>query len=96
MLLAGKELLADKGNSLLLKECAAVDRVLNGGFAAAVDVTDMPAVDVAAVLEQALSAQGNGLAFLRAQAQLAVCAACGKKYRVSLDRCDACKSPQRL
>lgn len=98
MLLAGKELLADRGNGLLLlKECAAVDRALNGGLAATVDVTDMPAADVAAVLEQALlPAQGSGLAFARAQARLAVCAACGKKYRVSLDRCDACKSQQRL
>jgi ribonucleoside-triphosphate reductase len=86
--MAGKDLLS---NASLAKECAAIDKALNGGFAAIADVTDLSAAEVASVIEAS-----SGLAFLRPQARLAVCAACGKKYKASLEKCDACKSPHRL
>jgi hypothetical protein len=70
---------------------AAIDKALNGGFAAAVDVTDLSAADIAGVIEAS-----SGLAFIRLHTRLAVCAACGRKYKASLDRCDGCKSPHRL
>jgi ribonucleoside-triphosphate reductase len=86
--MAGKDLLS---NAALAKECAAIDKALNGGFAAVADVTDLSAAEVASVIEAS-----SGLAFLRPQARLAVCAACGKKYKASLEKCDGCKSPHRL
>ncbi|MGI0019982.1 MAG: anaerobic ribonucleoside-triphosphate reductase [Nitrososphaera sp.] len=88
MVMSGREMLS---NAAMAKECAAIDKVLNGGFAAVADVTDLSAADVAGVIEASA-----GLAFIRLQARLAVCAACGRKYKTSLDRCDGCKSPHRL
>jgi hypothetical protein len=88
MIMSGREMLS---NAALAKECAAIDKALNGGFAAVADVTDLSAADVAGVIEAS-----SGLAFIRLHARLAVCAACGRKYKASLDRCDGCKSPHRL
>ena len=88
MVMSGREMLS---NAAVAKECAAIDKALNGGFAAAVDVTDLSAADIAGVIEAS-----SGLAFIRLHTRLAVCAACGRKYKASLDRCDGCKSPHRL
>ena len=88
MVMPGREMLS---NPAMAKECAAIDRALNGGFAAIADVTDLSAADVAGVIEAS-----SGLAFIRLHARLAVCAACGRKYKASLERCDGCKSPHRL
>lgn len=89
MTLNGRELLS--GGAGLLKECAGIDRLLNGGLAATVDVTDLSAAEARSAIEAAYE-----LAFMRPRVRLAVCAACGKKYRASADRCEHCKSPHRL
>ncbi|MGI0039854.1 MAG: anaerobic ribonucleoside-triphosphate reductase, partial [Nitrososphaera sp.] len=88
MVMSGREMLS---NAAMAKECAAIDKALNGGFAAVADVTDLSAADIAGVIEAS-----SGLAFIRLYTRLAVCAACGRKYKASLDRCDGCKSPHRL
>ncbi|MEW5840005.1 anaerobic ribonucleoside-triphosphate reductase [Nitrososphaera sp.] len=90
----GMTLLPGKGDMPGVRECAAIDRVLNGGFAATADVTDLSAADIKGAIESA-AATGE-LAFLRLQARLAVCATCGSKYRSSLEKCERCKSPHRL
>lgn len=89
MTLNGKELLS-KGSGLV-KECAIIEKLLNGGLAAIVDVTDLSAADMKGAIESA-----SELAFARPRFALAVCAMCGKKSRVSSDRCESCKSPHRL
>lgn len=88
MTLNGKEL--DKKQ--LVAECSAIDRILNGGLAAALDVTDLGAGEARSAIE----ASAAELAFFRPRAKLAVCATCGKKYKISADRCESCKSPHRL
>ena len=90
MVMSGRDLLSST-NVALAKECAAIDKALNGGFAAMADVTDLSAAEVAGVIDAS-----SGLAFLRPYARFAVCAACGRKYKASLDRCDGCKSPHQL
>jgi DNA-binding transcriptional ArsR family regulator len=90
MTIGGRELLSDRG-AALLKECAAIDRVLNGGFSAGVDVTDLSAAEVASIIEAC-----GGLAFMRPRFRLAVCAACGRKSKASADTCESCKSPRWL
>ena len=88
MVMSGREMLS---NAAMAKECAEIDKALNGGFAAIADVTDLSAADVGGVIEAS-----SGLAFIHLHVRLAACAACGRKYKASLDRCDGCKSPHRL
>lgn len=90
MAIGGKELLSDKG-AALVKECAAVDRALNGGLYASIDATELAATDIAGAIEACSS-----LAFLRPRFRLSVCAACGKKSKASADKCEFCKSPKWL
>ena len=89
MTVNGKELLS-KGSGLV-KECSAIDKLLNGGLAATIDVTDLSAADVRGAIESA-----SELAFSRPRFALAVCATCGKKSKASSDKCESCKSPHRL
>jgi len=89
MTLSGKELLS-KGSDLV-KECAGIDKLLNGGLAAIIDVTDLSTAEVRNAIEAA-----SGLAFSRPRFALAVCVTCGKKSKASSDRCESCKSPHRL
>jgi ribonucleoside-triphosphate reductase (formate) len=89
MTLSGKELLTK--DSSLVKECAVIDKLLNGGLAATIDVTDLSAADVRGAIEAT-----SELAFSRPRFALAVCATCGKKSKASSDRCESCKSPHRL
>ncbi len=89
MTLNGKEFLS-KGSSLV-KECANIDKLLNGGLAAKVDVTDLSVADLRSAIEEA-----SELAFARFHFALAVCATCGKKSKASSERCEFCKSPHRL
>ncbi|MEO9295965.1 MAG: anaerobic ribonucleoside-triphosphate reductase [Nitrososphaera sp.] len=91
MTIGGKDLLSDRG-AALLKECATIDKALNGGLYASVDATELAAGDIAGAIEQACSS----LAFLRPHFRLAVCASCGRKSKASADKCESCKSPRWL
>jgi ribonucleoside-triphosphate reductase len=88
MALNGKDLLSDKK---LLVECSGIDRILNGGFSATVDVADLAAGEARNAIEAAMD-----LPFFRPRARLAVCATCGRKYRMQADKCEHCNSPHRL
>jgi len=88
MTLNGREILSDKA---LVQECMAIDRLLNGGFAASVDVTDLSLAEVRNAIEAAIE-----LPFLRPRIRRAVCTTCGQRSRAAADKCDHCKSPHRL
>jgi ribonucleoside-triphosphate reductase len=88
MTLNGREVLSDKSP---VQECVAIDKLLNGGFAAGLDVTDLSAAEVKSAIEAAIE-----LPFLRPRIRLAVCAACGRRSRAAADKCEHCKSPHKL
>ncbi len=89
MTLNGKEILSDKG---AIQECMAIDKLLNGGFAASLDVTDLSAIEAKSVMEAAV----EELPFLRPRIKLAVCTTCGRRSRAAADKCEHCKSPHRI
>jgi ribonucleoside-triphosphate reductase len=88
MTLNGREILSDKAP---IQECIAIDRLLNGGFAASLDVTDLSMVEVKNAIEAAIE-----LPFLRPRIRLAVCTTCGHRSRAAADKCEHCKSPHKL
>jgi ribonucleoside-triphosphate reductase len=88
MTLNGRELLSDRSAIL---ECTAIDRQLNGGFAAGLDLTDLSPAEAKSAIEAA-----GDLPFFRPRIRLAVCTTCGKRSKAAADRCEYCKSPHRL
>ncbi|AFU56974.1 putative anaerobic ribonucleoside-triphosphate reductase [Candidatus Nitrososphaera gargensis Ga9.2] len=90
MTLNGKEILSDKGAT---QECIAIDKLLNGGFAATLDVTDLSAAEAKSAIEVAVAAE---LPFLRPRIKLAVCTTCGQRSKAVADKCEHCKSPHKL
>jgi len=88
MTLNGREILSDRAT---VQECIAIDKLLNGGFAASVDVSDLSAGEVKSAIEAAVE-----LPFLRARIRLTVCTTCGRRSRAAADKCEHCKSPQKL
>lgn len=88
MTLNGREILSDRS---AVQECTAIDRLLNGGFAAGLDVTDLSAAEVKSAIEAAIE-----LPFLRPRIRLAVCTTCGRRSKATSDKCEHCKSPHRL
>ncbi|HEY7506134.1 MAG TPA: anaerobic ribonucleoside-triphosphate reductase [Nitrososphaera sp.] len=89
MTLNGKELLSNA--EAAIQDCSMIDRLLNGGFAPGVDITDLTPAEAKTALEATAS-----LPFFRPRIRLGVCAACGKKSRAAAERCESCKSPNRL
>ncbi len=89
MTLNGKEILSD--GKAAIEECMTIDRLLNGGFAAGVDITDLTPAEVRGALEACAA-----LPFFRPRIKLGICATCGRKSKAASDRCDYCKSPHRL
>ncbi|HXG07950.1 MAG TPA: anaerobic ribonucleoside-triphosphate reductase, partial [Nitrososphaera sp.] len=74
MTLNGSEILSDR---TAVQECMSIDKLLNGGFAASLDVTDMAtAADMKSALEAA-----SELPFLRPRIRFLVCAACGRRSK---------------
>ncbi len=88
MTLNGREILSD---SAPVQECMAIDKLLNGGFAVGLDVTDLSAAELKSAIEAAIE-----LPFLRPRIRLAVCTTCGRRSRAAADKCEHCKSPHRL
>jgi ribonucleoside-triphosphate reductase (formate) len=88
MTLNGMEILSERA---LVQECVAIDRLLNGGLAASLDVTDLSAAEVKSAIEAAIE-----LPFLRPRVRLAVCTMCGRRSRAAADKCEHCKSPHRI
>jgi len=90
MTLNGRELLSDGRPAL--QECKMIDSLLNGGFAAGVDITDLTAAEVRGALEAAAA----DLPFFRPRITIGVCTTCGRKSKAAADRCESCKSPHRI
>jgi ribonucleoside-triphosphate reductase len=88
MAINGKALLSDRS---VMQECVAIDRLLNGGFAASVDMSDLAQGEMRSALEAALE-----LPFFRPRIALGICTTCGRKSRAVSERCEACKSPHKL
>lgn len=88
MTINGKNILSDKS---AVQECNVIDGLLNGGFVASVDVTDLTPAEVKTALEAA-----SELAFFRPIMALSICTTCGRKSKAASDRCDVCKSSHKL
>jgi len=88
MTLNGKEILSDKA---VIQECVAIDRQLNGGFAAGLDLTELTPAEAKGAIEAAIE-----LPFFRPRIRLAVCTTCGRRSKAAAERCEHCKSPHRL
>ncbi len=89
MTLNGREILSDRA---AIQECMAIDKQLNGGFVASLDVTDLEtAADIKGALEAA-----SELPFLRPRIRLSVCATCGRRSKAAAEKCEHCKSPHKL
>ncbi len=88
MTISGRNILSDKAD---IHECLLIDRFLNGGFAASLDVTDLAPGEVRSALEAAAE-----LPFFRPRISLGVCTTCGRRSRSLSERCDLCKSPHKL
>src|SRR5919109_220353 len=91
MTINGRELLLG-GKAAAVHECATIDRLLNGGFAAGLDVTDLSAAEARSAIEAAAE-----LPFLRPRIRAAVCTTCGRRSKAATaDKCEFCKSPHRM
>ncbi len=90
MMLNGKDILLD---NTIIPGCINVDKLLNGGFAIGLDVTDLSQVEIQNVIEAASIAE---LPFFRPYTRLAICASCGRRSKVAVDNCEFCKSPHIL
>ncbi|HLG37981.1 MAG TPA: anaerobic ribonucleoside-triphosphate reductase [Nitrososphaera sp.] len=88
MTLNGKTIHSD---GTAVQECIAIDRLVNGGLAASVDITDLAQAEVSRALEAA-----TGLPFFRPRIALGICTTCGHKSKAVSERCEACKSPHKL
>jgi ribonucleoside-triphosphate reductase (formate) len=92
MTLNGRDILSSGGKAAI-QECLAVDKLLNGGFAAGLDVTDLSS---AAEVRSAIEAAAGELQFLRPHVRSAVCTTCGRRSKAASEKCEFCKSPHRL
>ncbi|MGI0029816.1 MAG: anaerobic ribonucleoside-triphosphate reductase [Nitrososphaera sp.] len=89
MTLNGREILLEGKEAI--QESITLDRLLNGGFAAGVDITDLTPAEVRGALDACAA-----LPFFRPRIRIGVCATCGRKSKAAADRCEYCKSPHRL
>jgi len=88
MTINGREILSDR---TALQECMTIDKLLNGGLAAGLDVTDLSAAEVKSAIEAAIE-----LPFLRPRIRLAVCTICGSRSKAAAEKCEHCKSPHKI
>ncbi|MEO9320789.1 MAG: anaerobic ribonucleoside-triphosphate reductase [Nitrososphaera sp.] len=93
LVLAGKDVLADKGS--LLRDCASTDRLLGGGFTVTLDVTEMSLAEIRNSID-AVTSPAAELPFIRPRSRTVLCSSCGRRSKASLERCEACKSPHRF
>ncbi len=94
MTLNGKDILSDN-RAAIIQECITADRLLNGGFAMTLDVTDLTqAAEIRSAIETAATAAE--LPFFRPRIRLALCTTCGRRSKAAADKCEFCKSPHRL
>ena len=90
MTLNGRDILNDGKASI--QECMAIDKLLNGGFTATLDLTNLSPAE----MESAIEATVQELPFLRLSIGFAVCTTCGQRSKVGVDICEFCKSPHKV
>jgi DNA-binding transcriptional ArsR family regulator len=90
MILNGRDILNDGEASI--QECLAIDKLLNGGFAASLDLTNLSPAEMKSAIETAV----QDLPFLRLSIGFTVCTTCGQRSKGGVDMCEFCKSPHRL
>jgi ribonucleoside-triphosphate reductase len=90
MTLHGRNILNDGKTSI--QECLAIDKLLNGGFTALLDLTNLSPAEMKNAIEPAV----QDLPFLRLSVGFAVCTTCGQRLKESVEICDFCKSPHKV
>ncbi|MDP8889109.1 MAG: ATP cone domain-containing protein [Thermoproteota archaeon] len=90
MTLNGKDILNDGKASI--QECLAIDELLNGGFTALLDLTNLSPAEMKSAIEAAV----QELPFLRLSIGFAVCTTCGQRSKEGVDICEFCKSPHNV
>jgi ribonucleoside-triphosphate reductase (formate) len=90
MTLNGRDILNDGKASI--QECMAIDKLLNGGFMATLDLANLSPAE----MESAIEATVQELPFLRLSIGFAVCTTCGQRSKEGLDICEFCKSPHKV
>src|ERR671923_9747 len=86
----GRDILNDGKASI--QECLAIDKLLNGGFSASLDLTNLSPAEMKSAIEPAV----QELPFLRLSVGFAVCTTCGQRSKEGVDICDFCKSPHKV
>ena len=90
MTLHGRNILNDGKASI--QECLAIDKLLNGGFTASLDLTNLSPAEMKSAIETAV----QELPFLRLSIGFAVCTTCGQRSKEGADVCEFCKSPHKV
>jgi ribonucleoside-triphosphate reductase len=90
MTLNGRDILNDGKASI--QECLAIDKLLNGGFTASLDLTNLSPAEMKSAIETAV----QELPFLRLSIGFAVCTTCGQRSKEGVDVCEFCKSPHKV
>jgi ribonucleoside-triphosphate reductase len=90
MTLNGRDILNDGKASI--QECLAIDKLLNGGFTASLDLTNLSPAEMKSAIETAV----QELPFLRLSIGFAVCTTCGQRSKEGADICEFCKSPHKV
>ena len=90
MTLNGRHILNGGGASI--QECMAIDRLLNGGFAASLDLTNLSPGEMESAIESAV----HELPFLRLSIAFNVCTTCGQRSKGDVGVCEYCRSPHKV
>jgi ribonucleoside-triphosphate reductase len=90
MTLYGRNILNDGKASI--QECLAIDKLLNGGFSASLDLTNLSPAE----MKSAIESDVQELSFLRLSVGFVVCTTCGQRSKEGVDICDFCKSPHKV
>ena len=90
MTLRGRDILNGGGASI--QECLAIDRLLNGGFAASLDLTNLSPGEMKSAIDSAI----QELPFLRLSIGFTVCTTCGQRSKGDAGICEYCRSPHKV
>jgi anaerobic ribonucleoside-triphosphate reductase/predicted transcriptional regulator len=90
MTLNGRDILNDDKASI--QECLAIDKLLNGGFTATLDLTKLSPAEMKSAIESTV----QELPFLHLSIRFALCTTCGQRSKEGVDICQFCKSPHTV
>ncbi|MEE8133141.1 MAG: ArsR family transcriptional regulator, partial [Nitrososphaerales archaeon] len=89
----GVDMINMKKESMIIKECNMMEKLLNGGLSVNMDLNgSMNDADVKA----AIGSAADMLIFFRPRMKVYVCGNCGQKSIDAIDKCSTCKSPHLL